>query len=159
MNFPDRPASVLLIAASALAMSAALAAQYGLGWQPCELCLAQRIPILLAGFIAAGGLYPPLIPLGRRVVAVIASLAFLVAAGIAVYHVGVEQHYWAASCAAAAQSNLADVDFAAELARPIHVSCDQPPWSWHGVTMAALNVVYSSATGLAGLVLAIRGKV
>jgi hypothetical protein len=37
------------------------------------------------------------------------------------------------------------------MTRPAQVRCDQPPWSFHGITMANLNVPFSLAVGLFAL--------
>ena len=64
---------------------------------------------------------------------------------LAFYHVGVEQHWWVyhGTCAADRHPPVGRVDFALALSRPVVVSCDTPPWIWHGLTMAGLNVIFS----------------
>ena len=70
--------------------------QYVMGLPPCPLCIWQRWPqaaaIALTGMaLLLPGLAPLAVPL--------AALALLIGAGIAGYHVGVEQGWWdSATC-------------------------------------------------------------
>nr|WP_254434935.1 disulfide bond formation protein B [Magnetospirillum sp. UT-4] len=150
-----RLVALLVLAACGLALAAAYTAQYGFGLRPCELCLTQRVPFALAGGLAALALLPRFGAGARRLLVALAGLALLVNAGIAVYHVGVEQKWWASSCAGGGGSVAVD-DLAAAMSRPVEVRCDEPAWAWHGITMAGLNVVFSGVLGLATLAAARR---
>ena len=120
--------------------------QYLGGLAPCHLCLLQRWPHAAA--VALGLL---ILAWPRRGLALLAAAVVLVGAGIAVYHVGVEQTWWAGptSCTApepAAQSSGALLDQI--LATPV-VLCDQVAWSLWGISMAGWNAILS--LGLAWL--------
>lgn len=144
------PAFVL--AASAAALAGALFAQYVLGLMPCILCITQRVPFAVAGLLAGVAL---LAPRFGRVLMALAGLAFLVNAGIAVYHTGVEKGLWASSCAG--NSGAVDLaDLAAAMSKPVEVRCDVPAWEWNGITMAGLNIVYSGGLALIVLLAARR---
>ena len=148
----------LLLGASAAILAAAFASQYIGGLEPCVLCLYQRVPygvvIALSGLgLVLSGLAPP----PRGVIAVLGGVcaaAFLVNAGIATFHVGVEQHWWqgteacgAAGTTARTIEQLRAQIFAAPVAR-----CDEVPWSLFGISMAGYNV-------LASLVLAVASAI
>lgn len=150
MNFANRLSSVLPLGASVLAMAAVLIVQYGLGWKPCELCLLQRIPILLAGLAAVGSFYPCQSDIPRRFLVILSILLFVGASALAAYHVGVERHWWlyAGGCSRDPDTAQGVVDFAAALSQPVVVRCDQPVWQWHGITLAGLNVIYSAWVAL-----------
>ena len=154
-TIPSRlvPLLVLMVCAGALAV--ALIAQYGFGLKPCELCITQRVPFVVAGILAALALLGRAAPL-RRALMVLAALAFLVNAGIAVYHVGVEQKWWASGCAPARGGPVAVTDLAAMMAKPVEARCDEPAWAWHGITMAAMNIVFSGGLAVVTLVLVRR---
>lgn len=144
-----------VLAVSVAALAVALTAQFGFSLRPCVLCLAQRVPFVVAGLLAAGALLVP--ERWRRPLLLLAGLAFLVNAGIAVYHVGVEQKWWASAvCPAGDAPGLSVDDLAALMQKPAEVRCDEPAWAWHGVTMAAMNVVFSGL--LAVVVLAAAGR-
>ena len=132
------------------AMTGALTAQYGLSWKPCELCELQRVPLILAGLTALISLHPGHPALVRDGLVRLAAWLLLGTACIAAYHVGVEQHWWIyhGSCNADRQVPVGRADFALALSHPVVVRCDQPPWVWHGLTMAGLNVLFSGLTGL-----------
>lgn len=142
---------LFVLAASVAALAAAYVAQYGFGLRPCILCLTQRVPFAVAGGLALLALLRPLS--WRRALMALAGLAFLVNAGIAVYHVGVEQKWWMSSCGASSAPAPSLGDLKALMSRPAdEPRCDEPAWQWHGVTMAGLNIVFSG--GLALMVLA-----
>ena len=89
--------------AGAVVLAAAYAFQHLGGVQPCVLCLYQRWPWWIA--VGLGCLVVllrgrPGVALG---VAAVSSLAILSGAGLAGFHVGVEQHWWEglASCGGA----------------------------------------------------------
>jgi disulfide bond formation protein DsbB len=118
----------------------ALAFQYLGGLAPCHLCLLQRWPHAAA--IAIGLL---ILAWPKRGLALLAALVVLVGAGIALYHVGVEQAWWAgpATCTApepGAQSSGELLDQI--LATPV-VLCDQVAWSLWGISMAGWNAILS----------------
>ncbi len=146
-NAARLPLLVLAVCVAALAF--ALTAEHAFGLKPCELCLAQRVPFILAGLLA--GLVLALPRLGRLVMPLVV-LAFLVNSGIAFYHVGVEQKWWASACSGSGGQAVDVADLAAMMSKPAVAQCDEPAWQWHGVTMAAMNVPFSA--GLALLVLA-----
>lgn len=143
------PATVLTASAAALAVG--LTAQYGFDLEPCILCLYQRIPFIIAGLLAIGALA---LPLRRRKVAALlalAGLALLVNAGIAVYHVGVEQHWWASTCAGQAATEMTLEQMMASLNSKPTKACDDVSWTMLGLSAASWNVPFSSLFGLYSL--------
>ena len=147
--------SASLLTVCVLALVLALTAQYVFGLRPCVLCLVQRGPFVLASVLAAVALRRPA---AARPLLLLAGAALLINGGIAVYHVGVEQHWWASAvCPGGDQSAPISVaNLMAEMNKPVEVHCDQPAWSFHGVTMAALNIPFSGLLGLLTLGLARR---
>lgn len=161
VSFSHRQICLAVVLACVAALGGALVAQYGFGLQPCELCLIQRVPFVLAGLVALISLrWPHRIPSPKQWLAVVA-LIFAVNSAIAFYHVGVEQKWWASVCASSAPQKVSVADFAAALSKPANTPrCDQPAWEWHGITMAALNIVFSGglALGIVGLLPSLRRK-
>ena len=118
----------------------AFAFQYLGGLAPCHLCLLQRWPHTIA---VALGLLVRAWP--RRGLAVLAGLVVLAGAGIALYHVGVEQAWWAgpSSCTAPAPDAQSSGQLLDQiLATPV-VLCDQVSWSLWGISMAGWNAFAS----------------
>jgi disulfide bond formation protein DsbB len=83
-----------------------------------------------------------------------AGVAALAGTGIAVFHVGVEQHWWqgTAECGSTlgAASSIEDMRRML-LAQPV-VRCDEVAWSLFGISMAGYNALIS--LGLAAFALA-----
>lgn len=151
-TLPSRLLPPLVLAICVAALAIALIAQYGFGLKPCELCITQRVPFVVAGGLAALAMLGRAAP-WRRLLMTLAGLAFLINSGIAVYHVGVEQKWWQSSCAPTEKGVVAVTDLAAMMAKPVEARCDEPAWAWHGITMATMNIVFSG--GLAVVVLAL----
>ena len=143
----------LVAAAGIGAIIVALIAQYGFGLRPCVLCLAQRGPCGAAAVLGLAALALPVTERFRHRLVTLAALVFLVNAGIAVYHVGVERHWWASPGCSASTAPMPKTvaELLAEAGKPAEVPCDKPAWQWHGITMAGFNIAYSG--GLALLIL------
>lgn len=140
---PRLPA-ILLALASAGVLGAAFVFQYGFGYRPCILCLYQRVPY--AAVVAFGVItlaFPRWRGLGDALL-VASGFAMLANAGIASYHVGVEQHWWASTCSVSGAAQTLDALRAQIMQAPV-VRCDDIQWSLFGITMAGYNVVVSLA--------------
>jgi disulfide bond formation protein DsbB len=142
----DRPAALtalLLIGAAGL-LGGALGFQYIGGLQPCEMCHWQRWALLatLALALAAWAAGH------ARALQGLAALTLLGGAGIAVFHVGVEQHWWQGitACAAPVVAGTAADVMGQIMAQPL-VRCDAIAWSLFGISMAGWNALVSTAIG------------
>ncbi len=150
----------LVLAASIAVLGTALLSQYVGGLQPCILCLYQRVPyvltIALSGLALATYLAGQPQPVVARWALAACATVFLVGGGIAAYHVGVEQGWWAgtASCTSP-DLNAMTIEELREhlLAAPI-VRCDEVAWSLFGISMAGYNVLTSLALAGASVWLA-----
>ncbi|MEP5717828.1 MAG: disulfide bond formation protein B, partial [Alphaproteobacteria bacterium] len=110
------PAALFAISAGALGL--ALHAQFVLGLEPCNLCLYQRIPYAVIGLFAGACMMRPNAKAVRAVVG-LAALGFAIGAAIAVYHVGVEQHWWASAvCGGTVTTLESTTDLMAGLSAP-----------------------------------------
>jgi len=143
-------ATVLL--ASAATLGGALLFQYVGGLAPCILCIWQRWPHGIAMVLALLAL----LACGSRPVQVgllggllgLAGAALWIGAGIAAFHVGVEQHWWAGTPGCGSTQNAASLEElrAMVMNAPV-VRCDQAAWSLAGVSMAGWNFLISLALG------------
>lgn len=145
-----RKAMMVLIGASVAVLAGALVFDYGLGIKPCAMCLWQRWPYAVVLAVLGPGLaFAPrgLLPLLLGG----AALAFLVGGGIAVFHVGVEQHWWAGtpSCGVPATPTGGGMMTLEQLRAEIFASpivrCDVVAWSLFGISLAGFNIVISLA--------------
>lgn len=145
-------ALTLLALGSAGVLCAAFFFQYVLGYQPCILCIYQRWPYaaVIVFALAALSLGKRWVWGGEDALLVACGLALLACSGIASYHVGVEQHWWAgtSSCGGAGSAvDSLEALRAQIMAAPV-VRCDEPAWSLFGVTMAGYNVLLSLGMSL-----------
>ncbi len=154
----SRQAPALILLASALALGGAFVGQYGFDLRPCVLCIYQRWPYVAAALIALA-----LLAVLRRRPAlsapllVLAALAFASTAGIGLFHVGVEQHWWqgTAACGGAATPDSVDALRALLKSAPA-VRCDDVAWRLFGLSMAGWNMLYGAALAVGCLALAWR---
>lgn len=136
--------TAVLLAGPASLLAGALAFQYFGGFAPCEMCMWQRWALLASFALAALGWLG-----GRqRMLLLLAALAVLVNAGIAIFHAGVEQHWWQGltACTAAPVTGTTAEVMAQIMAQPL-VRCDAIPWSLFGLSMAGWNAVISLCIG------------
>jgi disulfide bond formation protein DsbB len=150
---PPKAVPGLVLAASIAVLGSALLSQYWGGLQPCVLCLYQRVPYWTAIGLSLAALIALARGAGRLAgwLVAIAALAFLAGAGIAAFHVGVEQHWWTGTAECGASGPLAGgsaADLRARLlAQPV-VRCDEVAWSLFGISMAGFNVMVSLGLAL-----------
>jgi disulfide bond formation protein DsbB len=157
---PDRRIAALVVIASLASLAIAFASQYWGGLQPCVLCIYQRYPY---GVAAALGIIGTIVA-GRpgllRLILLLAGGAFLVDAGVAAFHVGVEQHWWAGTseCGSLLDLTASPEDLKNQLLNQPVVRCDEPAWTLFGISMAGYNFLYAALCGLATLWFAARGR-
>ena len=157
LNVSRFNAAGLIAAIGLLMLGAALAFQYWGGLEPCNLCIEQRKAWAAAVVLATLALFAE----GKSRIAVslaliaLAGIATLIGAGVAAFHVGVEQQWWAGTKACGAgfsgfgQGGIADLREQL-LNRPL-VRCDQVPWSMLGISMAGWNGLVALAAGIGAL--------
>ncbi len=144
---PDwhRAVPIGIMTASAIALGSAYIAEYGFSLEPCALCLYQRVPYALAGVLGIAALSLP--RTSRANLVALAALLFAIGAGLAFYHVGVEQHWWAsaAGCGGTLPLSMSADDLQAALMAPPDPACDEPTWVVFGISMATWNTGISLA--------------
>jgi disulfide bond formation protein DsbB len=148
-------ASALVLAASLAILLLALAFEHIGGYRPCPLCLQQRYAYYLAipaSLAACGAATRGRLDLARLLLAAVA-VAFLINAGLGVYHSGVEWKWWDGpqSCGALGPRFGSDADgLLGRLGKPV-IRCDEAPWRLLGLSFAGWNVLISAAlAALAG---------
>jgi disulfide bond formation protein DsbB len=144
-RFIPRNLVQLLLAAGFLSSSAllvALVAQYGFGLYPCTLCIYQRIPYaLMIALVVVGLLYSQ----WRGHIAWLCALLFLVGAGIAAYHSGVEYGIFTGptACSNSSESGQTLEELRAAILNAPLVSCSQAMVYVLGLSIASWNMFYS----------------
>ena len=155
--------------AMAAVLGAAFVFQYGFGYQPCILCYYQRAPYAAAIALAvaafavlcavdnkkwnAGKMRPAnWFQIYRAIIWVIVA-AMMMGCGIAIYHVGVEQHLWAGPTVCATMGQSGDLDaLMLEIMNAKPVRCDEVAWTLFGISMAGYNVILSVILAWVGAV-------
>jgi disulfide bond formation protein DsbB len=148
-------AAWIVLAVGVGGLGAAYCAQYVFDVKACDLCLWQRVPYGLA--ILWGALALAAHPNDRRsrMFLGLAALTFLGGFGLAIFHTGVEQHWWAdaVSCTVKSlkASNIGDMslnDMRNQLLATVGIPCDEITWSFLGFSMANWNILASLALAI-----------
>jgi disulfide bond formation protein DsbB len=133
-----RTASLLLAIAAALILAAVFAFQYLGGAAPCPLCIWQRYPYgVLIALGVIGFFWQP------RPMLVLCVLVLLVGAGLAGYHYGIEQGWFALPAGCAAGGEATSVEELRQMLREAPPACDQVQFTVLGLSLAAWNLLAS----------------
>ena len=144
MRADPRRYPIFVLAASVVVLGGALISQYWGGLAPCELCLMQRWPwaaaiaiALIAIMVGSESLLSWL--------ALVLTAVFAVGGALALYHVGVEKHWFAGPSACTGAATAADTVEAlkARILGQMPVRCDEPAWSLWGISLAGWNLLAS----------------
>lgn len=133
-----RTSSLLLALASAAILASVFAFQYLGGAAPCQMCIWQRYPyavLIVLGLL--GWFWQPRLMLG------LGTLVLLVGAGIASYHYGVEQGWFALPDGCAAGGDATSVEELRRMLSEAPPACDQVQFNVFGWSLAAWNVLAS----------------
>ena len=148
-----RTSALFLLLASVGSLLAAFFFQYVIGLQPCILCIWQRWPYAIVIVLAALTLATVRSARLKAALLALCGVALLIGGGIAVFHVGVEQHWWTGTpgCGVPATANSLEEMRAQIMAAPV-VRCDQVAWSLFGISMAGYNILISLALAAVALI-------
>ncbi len=142
--FKPRNVFIIALLAAIGALGAALVAQFVYGLKPCILCLYARVPyvfIILAciAALASGEKH-------QKLFLALITAGFFVSFGVAMFHVGVEQHWWELSggCPVEAldTTKTSEQMLAELLATPL-APCDKVGWSLMGISIVIWNAAFS----------------
>lgn len=147
-------ARLIALMTPVLLLGGALASQYIGGLFPCEMCMWQRWPHLVAIFFALDAYaLRARAPIAYLFTA-LAALAIAVSGAIGVYHAGVEYGWWEglSACTAPVASGSAQ-DMLNTILHTPPIRCDVPQWTLLGISLAGFNALFS--LGAAGLIAAL----
>lgn len=146
----------LLLPAALLA--GALGFQYLGGLHPCELCLQQRLPHYAAIVAATLAIVFRRHQRASLLLTTLAGVLIVISGFQAIYHLGVELHWWKRPEPCGLTFNPDGGDLLAKIAAAPLVSCDKPQWTLFGISLAGWNAVFSLGGGSLILALCWRGK-
>jgi disulfide bond formation protein DsbB len=129
-----------LVLAAVAALIAALGLQFLGDLPPCPFCVYQRYPYLVVIAVGVLGIWLRRPGLALALIA----LALAVNIGIAAYHVGIEEGWFALPEGCAAAGNATTIE---ELRRQLEAAparCDQVPFTFAGLSLAAWNAIYAA---------------
>ena len=124
---------------------------------PCQLCIWQRWGYAGAIVLAIIALLLPATP-ARLWRGCWLRSALLATAALALFHTGVEYHWWQGLASCSGNLDTSQSLSALEqqlLATPV-IPCDRPAWTMFGISMAGYDFLYATALGLVCLVGAVR---
>jgi disulfide bond formation protein DsbB len=149
LPYPSKVGLMAGVASGAL-LGGAYYFQYVVGLAPCDLCLLQRYPHMVA---IVAGLAAVACFKVRQVaffLALIAIAALFVTSGLGVFHFGVEHHWWQGpqECSGRIPSGLSTAELRKFLFSAKMIRCDEPAWSMWGISMAGWNAILSAAAAI-----------
>ena len=135
---------------SAALLGGAFYFEYFVALPPCEMCWWQRYPHMVAiaaGLISIAAFSNQNVALWFALVAI---TALAVTAGLGVFHVGVEHHWWAGpqACTGTIPRGLPIEQLKKYLLGAKMIRCDEPAWIFLGVSMAGWNAICSGGLAL-----------
>ena len=132
----------LIFLISIIALSSAFFIEYVLGYQPCNLCVLERIPYLLALMIIV--LNYKFIDLEKYFIFSL-ILIFLAATILSLYHLGIEQGFIKESlvCDLKNHSNLLSKEDILKQLQEKNVSCKDVTFKILGLSLTSYNILIS----------------
>jgi len=138
----NKTALNIILLISIIALASAYFIEYILGHKPCNLCLIERLPYLIAIlFILAGLIISKL----EKIILITLTLIFMVSTILSFYHFGIEQGFFNESLVCISNNeinNLTKDDLIKELQKKV-VSCKDVQFTLLGLSLATLNAIIS----------------
>jgi len=134
----------LILVFAIIELGFAFVMEYGFGYQPCELCLLERVPYIAVIVLAGLACLPPLYPYAKIFLG-LCGLAFLIGFGLSTFHTGVERHWWLGTpgCAVTPLDGNSVESLRQQLLHMAVARCDQIVWTLWGLSMANWNALDS----------------
>ena len=132
----------LIFLISVIALVSAFFIEYVLGHQPCNLCILERIPYLLAIIII---LLNFRFSQYEKFFILLLSIIFLAGAIISLYHLGIEQGFIQESlvCDLKSGSNLLSKEEILKQLQEKNVSCKDVTFKIFGLSLTSYNILIS----------------
>ena len=132
--------SILLI--SLISIISAYFIEYGLGYQPCNLCLIERIPYGLSIFLITLNFF---LKKNKKFIILLLILTFLFSLIISTYHFGIEQGFFEESTVCGVK-NTVEIITKEEILKQFQqktVSCKDVTFKIFGMSLTSINILVS----------------
>jgi len=132
----------LIFLISIVALASAFFIEYKLGHQPCNLCVLERIPYLLAIIlILLNYKFNHL----EKYFLILLAIVFLIATILSLYHLGIEQRFIQESmvCDLKSGSNLLSKEDILKQLQEKSVSCKDVTFEIFGLSLTTYNILIS----------------
>ena len=127
---------------SSISLISALFIEYVLGYQPCNLCLIQRIPYALCIILILLNYFQKE---NSKFIILLLILTFSFSTLISFYHFGIEQGFFIESLVCDAKNlsqNLSKEDILNQLTKN-NISCKTVTFRVFGLSLATINTIFS----------------
>ena len=132
----------IILFISIIALVSAYFIEYVLGYKPCNLCLIERWPYLIATIFILTNLITNKI---EKIILIILAIIFAAATILSFYHVGIEQGFFDESLVCISNNEINSLnkeDIIKELQKEV-VSCKNVEFTFFGLSLATINTVIS----------------
>ena len=132
----------IILVISIIALASAYFIEYILGYKPCNLCLIERWPYLIALIFIITNL---IINKLEKIILIALAIIFAAATILSFYHVGIEQGFFDESLVCISNDGINSLnkeDILKELQKEV-VSCKNVEFTFFGLSLATINAVIS----------------
>ena len=141
-NFKVEFCLKLIFIISLVAIISAYFIEYGLGHQPCNLCLIERIPYGLAIFLITLNYF---FKKNEKFIMSLMILIFLFSLIVSIYHLGIEQGFFEESSVCGVK-NFGEIISKEEILKQLQekpVSCKDVTFKIFGMSLTSFNILLS----------------
>ena len=142
VNFTEKTYLTILFIVSFIVLSIAYIIQYLLGYQPCNLCLLERIPYILSLIIL---ILNYKFKKNQIFFSVLLFLIFIFSFLISFYHFGIEQNFIAEAsvCGNDNKTLLISKDAVLKSLQNVTISCKDVAFKIFGLSLTTYNMIIS----------------
>jgi disulfide bond formation protein DsbB len=151
---------IFLFCAAFFALTFAYISQFVFGFEPCILCLYQRLPFFAIIVFSIAALFFFKSEKSQKIALLFCLFFLVINVAIASYHVGVEQKILKGPDSCASEKELSSAKNLEELKIALMktkvVRCDEPSFIFLHLSMAAWNLIYCLALILLVITIALN---
>ena len=142
LNFKVETYLKLILLVSLISIISAYFLEYILGYQPCNLCLIERIPYVLSIILIITNL---IIKRNEKIFILLLMLIFVFSFLVSFYHFGIEQGFFKESTVCGLK-NVSDLISKEEIIKQLNektISCKDVTFKVFGISLTSINIIVS----------------